>query len=162
MNDPRPENIPDVRQILLAEDNAADVTLVREALKAHGVPCTLRVVKDGAEAIAYLELLDRDHRKTPLDLLLLDMHLPKHDGADILRALRSTERYAQTPVIVMTASESPNDQEAAEKHAALHYFRKPSTLAKFLTLGGIVKDVLAGNGSPSLREPEDGSGGGAG
>ena len=71
MNDPRPENIPDVRQILLAEDNAADVTLVREALKAHGVPCTLRVVKDGAEAIAYLELLDRDHRKTPLDLLLL-------------------------------------------------------------------------------------------
>lgn len=131
-------------QILLAEDNPADVALVREAFKEHDVSCGLHVVKDGAEAIGFIERLDADRREPPLDLLLLDMHLPKHDGADILKRLRSTERYAQTPVIVMTGSTSTQDEEAADRNAALHYFRKPSSAAQFLELGAIVKDLLAG------------------
>ncbi len=128
--------------ILLAEDNAADVGLVREALKEHGVDCGLHIVKDGAQAIAFLNQVDQDPKWPRLDLLLLDMHLPKHDGEDILKRLRSTERYAQTPVIVMTSSLSPHDERTAERHAALHYFRKPSSLMQFLELGGIVKSVL--------------------
>jgi CheY-like chemotaxis protein len=131
-------------QILLAEDNPADVAIVREAFKEHGVSCGLHVVRDGAAAIGFIERLDEDRREPPLDLLLLDMHLPKRHGADILKRLRSTERYAQTPVIVMTGSTSTQDEEAANKNAALHYFRKPSNTAQFLELGAIVKDILAG------------------
>lgn len=130
--------------ILLAEDNAADEVLVREALQEHGVACNLHVVKDGAQAIAFIRNLDNDRTRPQLDLLLLDMHLPRYDGTEILSALRSTEHYAQKPVIVMTSSASPGLREAADKHAAMHYFRKPSSLEEFMRLGGIVRDVLAG------------------
>ena len=138
-------------QILLAEDNAADVALVRQAFEEHGVDCGLSIVRDGAAAIGFIERLDADRREPPFDLLLLDMHLPKRGGADILKRLRSTERYAQTPVVVMTGSTSAQDEEAANKNAALHYFRKPSNAAQFLELGAIVKDILAG------RRPGSGS-----
>jgi CheY-like chemotaxis protein len=129
-------------EILVVEDNAVDVTLVREALIEHGLNCVLHVVHDGRQAIDFLETLDTDTKQPQLDLILLDMHLPRCDGEDILKALRSTEHYAQTPVVVMTASNSPRDQEMAQKHAALHYFQKPSTLDEFLRLGGIVREIL--------------------
>jgi CheY-like chemotaxis protein len=149
-------------QILLVEDNAADVALVRDALREHRVPCELHIVKDGAEAIAFLERLDEDRREPRLDLLLLDMYLPKRHGQDILKRLRSTERYAQTPVIVMTASTSAADQEAAERHAARYFFRKPASAAQFLQLGAIVRDVLAGkNLGPAGPAGERSQGGAA-
>src|SRR5579862_6098678 len=93
-------------KILLAEDNTSDVALVREALRTHEVDCVLHVIPDGAQVIHWLDTLDSDPDSAPLDLLLLDMHLPKFDGRDILKRLRSTERYAQTPVVVMTALDS--------------------------------------------------------
>jgi CheY-like chemotaxis protein len=128
--------------ILIAEDNAADVTLVREALKKHDVDCTIHVKNDGAQVIAFLDSMDADPQGPSLDLILLDMYLPRRNGADILKRLRSTQHYAQTPVIVMTASDSPVDREKAEQNAALHYFRKPTSLAEFMELGAIVKSVL--------------------
>jgi CheY-like chemotaxis protein len=130
---------------LLAEDNPADVTLVCEALKEHRVDCVLSLAKDGAEAINLIEKLDRDLKEPDLDLVLLDMHLPKSDGQHILKRLRSTERLAQTPVIVLTASVSPHDEATAEKQAVRHYFRKPTTLDRFMELGAIVRDLLAAN-----------------
>lgn len=129
-------------EILVAEDNPIDVALVREALKEQTLDCNLHVFPDGARTIAFLYELDA-RPEQPLDLILLDMHLPKYDGEEILRRLRSTENYAQTPVIVMTASDSPYDQDKAERHAALHYFLKPSNLTEFLQLGQIIKDILA-------------------
>ena len=129
-------------EILLAEDNPADVTLVRAALDEHRLDCTLHVMKDGAQAIAFVDSLDHNPAAPRLDLALVDMHLPKNDGEEILERLRSTERYADTPVVVMTSSESPRVQQAAEKHAALHYFKKPMSLEEFMQLGGIVRSIL--------------------
>ncbi len=129
---------------MLAEDNAADAALVREALREHGVDCALHVVKDGAQAISFIRDLDSDINEPRLDLFLLDMHLPRHHGDEILEALLATERYAHTPVILMTSSTSPLIRQTAEKHASMHYFRKPSSLAEFMLLGGIIKNVLAG------------------
>src|SRR5579871_2421315 len=71
-------------EILLAEDNPSDAVLVTEALKQHTVSCTLRTAKDGAQG------------RPNLDLLILDMHLPKRDGIDVLRRLRSAEKCART------------------------------------------------------------------
>jgi CheY-like chemotaxis protein len=129
-------------QIVLAEDNSADVMLVRLALKSAGIHCELHVLDDGEKAIAFIEELDASPRSRSVDLLLLDMHLPKRDGDEILKRLRSTDHYAQTPVIVMTASNAPGDHDQAKKHAALHYFRKPSNLAEYMKLGIIVSDLL--------------------
>ena len=130
-------------EILIAEDNPADVALVREALKMHDINCVLHVLRDGEQALALLDSLDRDPKLPRVDLLMLDMHLPKHDGEEILKRLRSTEHYAQTPVIVMTSYPSNLIEANATKHAAMFYFRKPSTLDELSELGSMVRNVLA-------------------
>ena len=131
-------------QILLAEDSAADVGIVRIALRDQGLEHVLHVARDGEEAIRFIGEADRDRNAPGPDLLLLDMHLPKYNGEEILKCLRSTERYAQIPVVVMTSSDAPADHDRAQKHAALVYFRKPSRLDEFTRLGIIVRDILTG------------------
>jgi chemotaxis family two-component system response regulator Rcp1 len=129
-------------QIVLAEDNAADVGLVRAALREHGVDCALHVISDGEEALSFIDRLDLDSRIPCPDLLLLDLYLPKRNGNEILRYLRASERCARTPVVILTSSDAPSDHENADKNAAIHYFRKPSSLGKFLELGVIIKAVI--------------------
>ena len=129
-------------QIIVAEDNTGDIQLVREALKAQRVDVEMVVISDGAEVIRYFRALDLNpHSRVP-DLVLLDMHLPKHDGEEVLNALRSSERIAQTPVVVMTGSTISEFEEVAQKHAALYYFKKPSTWEGFAQLGNVVRDIL--------------------
>jgi len=132
------------RQIVLAEDNPADVGLVREALREYHVDCDLHVIPDGQEVLAFIDRLEADSKLPCPDLLLLDLSLPKHDGRHILRYLRSSERCGRTPVVVLTGSDGVDDRAAAEKNAALHYFRKTASLDQFLRLGGIVKAVIGG------------------
>jgi CheY-like chemotaxis protein len=129
-------------QIVLAEDNPADVGLVRAALREHGVACELHVIGDGEEALSFIDSLDLDSKIPCPDLLLLDLYLPKRDGNEILKYLRASERCAQTPVVILTSSDAPSDHENADKNAAIHYFRKPATLGKFLELGIIIKAVI--------------------
>ena len=150
-------------QILVAEDSSADVALVREALNEADLDCALHVIGDGAEAIRFLDKLDAEQSASALDLVLLDMHLPKCDGEAILKRLRCTERYGQTPVIVMTASDSSVVEQKAMKFAALSYFRKPSSLDEFMKLGTIVRDLLdppakldMHNTAPRDDEPDGG------
>jgi CheY-like chemotaxis protein len=136
---------PDSRlQIVLAEDNPADVLLVQEALTEHAISCDLRILGDGEQAIKFIHQLDVDSKLPCPDLLLLDLHLPKSDGAEILRCLRASDRCARTPVVVLTSSDSPNDHARAEKNAVLHYFRKPATLRQFMTLGAVVRQLIYG------------------
>lgn len=129
--------------ILLAEDNPGDVGLVREALREHKIHCDLRVICDGEQVLSFIDRLDCESDLPCPDLLLLDLHLPKRDGNEVLRHLRASERCARTPVVVFTSSDSPRDYESADRHAVIHYFRKPSSLVQFLQLGTIVKEVIS-------------------
>ena len=128
--------------ILLAEDNPADVGLVREALREHDIDCELQVLSDGEAAVAFIDRLDRDTGLSCPDLILLDLHLPKRDGNHILKYLRASDRCRQTPVVMLTSSDSIQDQAKDEKNAATRYFQKPILLSEFLRLGGIVKEVI--------------------
>jgi CheY-like chemotaxis protein len=101
-------------QIVLAEDNPADVGLVRAALREHGVDCELHVIGDGEEALPFIDSLDLDSKIPCPDLLLLDLYLPKRDGNEILKYLRASERCARTPV-VLTSSDAPSDHETPIK-----------------------------------------------
>jgi CheY-like chemotaxis protein len=130
------------RYVVLAEDNPADVTLVREAFREHGVDCVLRVIPDGEQLLSYIDGLKADSKISCPDLLLLDLSLPKYDGWHVLEYLRSSDRCAETPVIVMSSSGWPKDRQNAEKHAAVHYFQKPTSLHDFMRLGGIVKGLI--------------------
>jgi two-component system, chemotaxis family, response regulator Rcp1 len=124
-------------QVLLAEDNAADVYLIREALREYGVVCDLCVAPDGQEVLQILERPDDG----ALRLIILDLNLPRHDGIEILERLRKTA-LNHIPVVVLTSSDSQRDRQLAMQLGAAHFLRKPSELEKFLSLGAIFKELL--------------------
>jgi chemotaxis family two-component system response regulator Rcp1 len=129
-----------VQRILLAEDNPADVYLIREALKEHGVECSMQVASDGKEVLSLIS------EETPgaddLELIILDLNLPRHDGIEILERLRESTRLAHVPVVVLTSSDSPQDRLVATHLGARRYLRKPSSLEQFLDLGAIFRELL--------------------
>jgi CheY-like chemotaxis protein len=126
--------------IFVAEDNAEDVFLVREALVEAGLDFELRVFDDDASGTA---LLDRIGKDVPCpDILLMDLNLPKTDGIDLIRMLKAHPKCLDTPVVVITSSSSPKDRERATAAGAKHYFVKPMSLAEYLKLGELVRTVL--------------------
>jgi CheY-like chemotaxis protein len=131
----------DPKNILLVEDNPADVFLVRRALTIPRIDCRITVAGDGEEAIRFIDRLDASS-KPVLDLLLLDLHLPKCDGAEVLNHLRATEHCGKTPVVILTSSDSPKDHVNTVCPAPVDYFRKPSSLEEFMELGSIVEAVM--------------------
>jgi len=130
-------NLETNNRIVVVEDNPADLWLVREALKAHCVRCVIQPVPDGEQA---LKLINSEESR--VDLFILDMHLPKHGGEEILTCLRATKHYARTPVIMMTALESRMGVATAARIPTMVYFPKPSTLDGFMELGSIVVALL--------------------
>ena len=128
-------------RILLVEDNPGDVYLVRQAFEEHGFTCQLDVLRDGEEALRFIENLDRDEDAACPHALLLDLNLPKWGGEQILSRLRTSTKCADTPVIVLTSSDSPVDRARANGFGVKHYFRKPNDLEEFLKLGMLVKNL---------------------
>jgi len=128
-------------RILLAEDNPADVYLIRMALEQHGVNFPLQLASDGAEV---LRIIDQQESlaETELSLIVLDLNLPRHDGIEILERLRGTERLTLVPVIVLTSSDSPRDRNLANGLGTARFLRKPSNLEEFLSLGAVFKELL--------------------
>jgi CheY-like chemotaxis protein len=129
-------------EILLAEDNPADVYLIREALREHGVDCALRVASDGAEMLRIISSEQAVAEAQRLGLIILDLNLPRHDGSEILQRLHETSALAHVPVVVLTSSDSPRDRLVASQFGAARYLRKPSSLEQFLSLGAVFKDLL--------------------
>lgn len=131
-------------QILLAEDNPADVYLIQHALAENNVECSLQIAHDGREALVFLRS-DDNHAENPVpDLILLDLNLPRHDGMEILQHIRRSARLEAVPVIVFTSSDSPSDRLSATQLGITRYIKKPSMLDDFLAIGAVIRDVLAG------------------
>lgn len=132
------------KYILLAEDNVADAFLVREALEEHDLDYELRVLNDGEEALAFIDEVEKDSTHPCPELFLLDLHLPKYDGDSILERLRTSKRCGDTPVILLSSSDAPQDHARAQMHAAVRYFRKPADLTEFMKLGKVIKTFFNG------------------
>lgn len=137
-------------RILVAEDNQADVYLIRAALKEHGIALPLKVAVDGAEVLRVISECET-LTENRLELIILDLNLPRHDGIEILERLHATRKLAAVPVVVLTSSDSPNDRTAARQLGAVRFLRKPSSLEEFLGLGAIFRDILRRDKAP--REP---------
>lgn len=104
----------DVATILLVEDNPADVRLAQEAFRRARVANALHVVRDGEEALAYLERRP-PHADAPRpDLVLLDLNLPRIDGLEVLRRIVADEALRTIPVAVLSSA----DEDAARYRAA--------------------------------------------
>ena len=128
-------------RILLAEDNRADIVMVREALKAHHVPHELDVAVNGEEALAFIARMGKPDEPPCPDILLLDLNLPRADGLDVLREFRRHPACASTPVIVISSSNAPKDREAAGA-LDVTYFAKPMSYEAFIQLGQLIKEAV--------------------
>lgn len=128
--------------ILVAEDNAADVFLVHEALDARGLRYELHHVDDGEKAIAFIRMCDEQESAPCPDLLLLDMNLPRREGYEVLQEVKRSRRSSNIPVVIFTSSDSPGDKERVAALGATRYFRKPSDFDAFMALGAIIQELL--------------------
>ncbi|MDQ3864442.1 MAG: response regulator [Actinomycetota bacterium] len=122
--------------ILLVEDNPDDELLALRALKKSGVPNEVVVARDGVEALDYLFAsgphAGRDPSVMP-QLILLDLKLPRVDGLEVLRRLRSDERTRRLPVVILSSSRERRDMLDGYGLGANSYVRKPVDFEQFVS-----------------------------
>ena len=119
-------------EILLVEDNLLDARVTIEALRKGQIQHRMTYIPDGAEAMEFLHREGRFARAPQPDLILLDLHLPKKDGLEVLAELKRDPRLSRGPVVVLTASEVAADRQRCEEFAVDSYITKPVNLEKFL------------------------------
>lgn len=127
-------------EIFLAEDNPADVYLIREALEEKRLDHHLSVVEDGEKAATYLSSLGSG-QPCP-DIILLDLNMPKQDGDELLRQVRAHPECGSKPVIVMSASDSPKDHAMIASLGAT-FFKKPADLDQFCQIADLIVSKLS-------------------
>jgi CheY-like chemotaxis protein len=123
--------------ILLVEDNADHAELVIRGLESNRVGNRIVHVEDGEAALDYMFQRGRfaDPASAPRPhLVLLDLRLPRIDGLEVLRTLKSSEETKRVPVVILTTSEAERDVAMAYEHHANSYLVKPVSFTKFMEL----------------------------
>lgn len=124
----------DEQVILLVEDNSDDEVLTLRALKKNKILNKVHVARDGVEALDYLfgagPHTGRDTTLLP-HLILLDLKLPKIDGLEVLRRLRTDARTRLLPVVILTTSNEDRDIISSYELGANSYIRKPVDFEQF-------------------------------
>ncbi len=128
------ETIGRPMEILLVEDDLEDAGLTIEALKSGDVRCRVSLVRDGEEAIEFLQRQGKYARAPRPDLVLLDLHLPKKDGREVLAEIRAEESLARIPVVVLTASKTHREVLQSENLHVEDYLVKPVDLEQFISV----------------------------
>ncbi len=122
------------KTILLVEDNPDDVELTIHAFKKNNITNEVKVVYDGAEALDFLfgkgAYSDRDLNEMPT-LILLDIKLPKIDGLEVLRQIRSNDLTRLLPVVILTSSKEEQDIISSYSLGVNSYVRKPVSFSQF-------------------------------
>jgi len=122
-------------EILLVEDNPADVDLVLEALGESDLPAhRVSVAVDGEKAMGFLRREGRHAGAPRPDLVLLDLNLPRKDGREVLAELRADPALTHLPVVVLTSSEAERDLLHAYRLHANCFVSKPVDLTQFFAV----------------------------
>jgi CheY-like chemotaxis protein len=121
-------------EILIAEDNPNDVELTLEALAKHNLANNVAVAKDGVEAMDYLRRRGRFADRAPGDpaVLLLDIKMPRKDGIEVLREVRSDPVLKRLPVVILTSSREEQDILASYDLGVNAYVVKPVDFDSFM------------------------------
>ena len=125
-------------EILLVEDNPGDERLTREALKEGKVYSNLHWVKDGVEALDFLNRRGKYGAAPRPDIILLDLNLPKKDGREVLQEIKNTDHLKRIPVVVLSTSQAEEDVLRSYNLHANCYVTKPVDLEKFIV---VVKSI---------------------
>ena len=118
-------------EVLLVDDNPADIDLTSEALGNIPHPPRVQSVLDGVDAMSFLHREGRFAGAPSPDLILLDLNLPGKDGRQVLGEVKSQPMLAKIPVVVFTTSEASSDVNRSYELGANSYLRKPGNLADF-------------------------------
>ena len=120
-------------KILLVEDDQNDELLTIRALKKSNLKNEIEVVRDGEEAMNYLQALINSSNQELPDLILLDLNLPKFSGLDVLSFVKSKKELMGIPVVILTTSTQEKDLEKAYLLGANSYIQKPVDIQDFMT-----------------------------
>jgi CheY-like chemotaxis protein len=118
-------------RILLVEDNPADAQMLRTALAKAGMPVEITHLKDGAEAVEYLQT---GHTPTrPCDVVLLDLNLPRLTGFEVLEQIRGCDELKSLPIVIMSGSTNADEIDRCYQAGANSYICKPIQLDEILS-----------------------------
>jgi CheY-like chemotaxis protein len=139
--------------ILLVEDNPDHAELVRRSLEHFPASGFMYHVEDGDAALDYIfgrgAFVDRQQFPAP-DLVLLDLRLPRVDGLEVLRHVKSHPLLHRTPVVVLTTSDTERDEAMAYEHHANGFVTKPVDLQR---LSRLITDLGFFPGAPAPNPP---------
>jgi CheY-like chemotaxis protein len=127
-------------KILLVEDNEGDILLTREALEEAKIMIKLKVVKDGKEAIDFLNKQGKYTAVQLPDLILLDVNLPKKNGHEVLKYIKETDGLKHIPVIMLTTSSSEKDINESYNNHVNCYITKPVEVDDFLSIVATIEN----------------------
>ncbi|MCA9705831.1 MAG: response regulator [Myxococcales bacterium] len=127
-------------EILLVEDNPAEIDLARETLELAKIRNNLHVAMDGVEALRFLRR-EGDYASKPRpDLVLLDLNLPRKDGREVLEEIKQDPELRSIPVVVLTSSSAERDVVKTYSLGANCYITKPVDLTQFADVVKSIED----------------------
>ena len=136
-----------IRPILLVEDRSVDVDLTKRAFAKHKLLNPINVARDGEEALA---LFDGWEAGEPIPIcILLDLSMPKVNGLEVLRRLKSHPKFSTIPVIVLTTSAEDGDIQEAYKLGCNSYIVKPVEFDKFMDVASNIEVYWCALNMPS-------------
>jgi two-component system response regulator len=117
--------------VLLVEDNPADADLAKETLESGKLVLELSVVSDGLEAVQFIRQQGQYSSAPKLDLILLDLNLPKKDGREVLADIKEDATLRRIPIVILTSSDAEKDIVQSYNLGANCYLTKPMDLTAF-------------------------------
>jgi len=146
------ESAPQPIDILLVEDNEADVRLTQEVLMDSKVRNNLIIANDGAQALACLRREGKYSEAPFPDLMVLDLNLPKKTGREVLSDVKGDAAFSSIPVVIFSTSQAASDIAGSYRLGANCYLSKPSTLPDFLAAVQSMADFWLGFASLPNKE----------
>ncbi len=135
------EKHPSPAKIVVVEDNSADVFLLRHALDQHAERYVLDVLRDGEEAIDFVTRHRLAGPHAEPCVIVLDLHLPKHDGTAVLKVIRQEPALAMVHVVALTTLASPKDEQEVRDLGVRLYKAKPTLVEEWVKLAGEILDL---------------------
>jgi two-component system response regulator len=120
-------------EVLLVEDDPGDELITREAFEENKIGNGLHVARDGEEALDFLYQRGVHADAPKIDLILLDLNLPKYNGRQVLEQIRADPGLTHTPVVILTTSSSEEDILRSYKLHANAFVTKPVDVAQFMS-----------------------------
>jgi two-component system response regulator len=118
--------------LLVIEDDQSEQKLLKMMIKGSSYNCNVDFINDGEEAINFIRKFSlNDDKSNKIDLILLDLNLPKVRGVEVLQAFRQNQYFKKVPIVVLTTSNNSTDVTDAYETGASGYIRKPSVIEEY-------------------------------